>query len=413
MNKISIEKRNTICHILDGGFFMGGMVFLDQFTIMTAFIGKITQNPLIISLIPAAIAIGFNAPGLFSAILIQKIQNKHRFVVIVGIFQRLMIFFLAIFTFSLPHVSTLFAGLVSVLIYFLFAGMGGVSGPAWLDILTRTIPKRRRSRVIAFRNAIGAGAGVVFPLFIALILRNFAFPENYRGLFLISFGLVILSLISFASIKDKDAPPIQKENPLRFSSFLKTLPKDDPNFIRFLISRTLFAICIIGSSFYTLFFLANNQGMNSSVIAAFAFVLNLSKIPGALILGHIGDKKGNLLVYKIGILAIIPANIIALCAPSLPMFIIVYIFLGLIISADLNTYQSFIGEFGNEKNRIYYFSTGNFTAGIFSGIFPIAAGAMLAIHLFSFETMFIFCTGFSILGLIYTHIFVKEPSTLQ
>lgn len=402
-----------ILHIIDGGCFMAGMVFLDQFTIMTAFIGQITKNPLIISLIPAAVVVGYNTPGLFSAPLIQKVHNKHFFIIISGIFQRLMILLLALFTFSLPRFSPLSAGLISILIYFLFAGIGGFGGPAWLDLFTRTLPKGKRSRIVAIRNATGAAAGIVFPALIAFILKKYAFPRNYRALLFIAFGFIMLSWIAFLLIQDKEAPIVHKTNRIRFLPFLKSLPKNDPNFIRFLASRVLFSICIVGNSFYTLFYLAKNQSMDDSVIAAFAFVLNLSKIPSALLLGQIGDKRGNLLVYKIGIVCIIPANIVALLSPSLPMFLLVYLFLGFILSADINTYQSFIGEFGNERNRIYYISLGNFTAGIFSGLFPIAAGAMLAAHLFSMKSLFIFCAILSTFGLLLTHVFVKEPSLIQ
>lgn len=389
---------------------MAAMVFLDQYTIMIGFIRKLSENPLIISLIPAALVIGFNTPGILTAQLVQSIQNKHRFVAITGFFQRLMILLLAAFTLGLGAFTPVTAGLLSALIFFLFAGIGGTGGPAWLDLLLRTVPAGKRSRVIAARNAIGAGAGIIFPVFIAYILRNYPFPESYRILFLAAFGLFALSWAGFILIKDPDVPPVAETSRHRFSAFIKTLRKDDPNFIRFLASRILFSFCLITSSFYTVYFLSRNEGIDDAVVASFALALNISKIVGGLLLGNLADTKGNLLVYKIGILMIIPANLLMLLSPSLPVLIGVFALFGLTFAADTNTYQSFIGEFGTPYNRVYYTTLGSSVAGTFAGVLPIAAGALLKIGAIHYQMLFLFCASLAFVCFLYVQAAVRTPA---
>ena len=396
-------------HIIEGGAFMAAMVFLDQYTVMIGFIQKLSKNPLIISLIPAALVIGFNTPGLFTAQMIQRIQNKHRFVAITGLFQRLMILLLAAFTLGMGNLPPTTAGIVSAFIFFLFAGIGGSGGPAWLDLLMRTVPPGRRSRVIALRNAIGAGAGIIFPVFIAYILKTRPFPESYRILFLTACGFFTVSWIGFVMLKDLEVPLVAETSRQKFSAFIKALPGSDPNFIRFLLSRILFGFCLITTSFYTVYYLSSNEGIDDSVVATFALAMNVSKIFGGLFLGHLADKKGNLLIYKIGILLIIPANLLILYSPSLPVFIGVFVLFGLTFAADTNTYQSFIGEFGTPLNRVFYTTLGSSVAGTFAGILPIVAGILLKLGYVRYQMLFLFCASLAVLCFLYVQAAVKAP----
>ncbi|MBN1501323.1 MAG: MFS transporter [Spirochaetes bacterium] len=407
------DIRNIILHIIEGGFFMGGMVFLDQYTIMIGYMRQITRNPLLISLIPASLVIGFNVSGLLTVHIVQKIHNKHLFIVITGFFQRLMILFLVFFTISLGHFTPLVSGLISALIYFLFSGIGGISVPAWLDLLSRTVPSGRRSRVVAIRNAIGAGTGIVFPVLIAYILRTFAFPGNYRILFIIAFVFLMISWMAFIFINDHDAPAVNETSNSRFSAFIKSLPAEDPNFLRFLISRVIFSFCIITMTFHTVYFFSKNEGIDDTIVASFALALNISKIAGGLFLGYIGDRKGNVSVYKIGILMIIPTNLLMIYSPSIPAVYIVFILFGMTIAADLNTTQSFLGEFGNRNNRIFYTTMGSSVAGIFTGFLPIAAGALLKFRIIEFNTLFIFCAVLALICYIYVSKSLRDPSRIS
>lgn len=409
MTNKKIETRNIILQIFEGGFFMGAMVFLDQFTIMIGFIQQLSKNPVVVSLIPAALVIGFNAPGLLTAQWIQRIQNRHLLVALTGLFQRLMILLLALFTYSLGKFSAVSAGIISATIYFLFSGIGGIGVPAWLDLFARTVPANKRSRVVAVRNAIGAGTGIVFPVLIAYVLKTFAFPNSYRILFLIAFGFLMVSWIAFLFINDYNVPSVNETKDLRFGEFIKNLYKTDRNFVWFLASRILFGFSIITMSFYTMYYLAQNKTVDDSIVASFALALNASKIIGGLALGYLGDKKGNLLVFKIGIILVIPTNLLVLYSASLPLYFIVFVLFGLSVAVDINTYQSFIGEFGNSKNRIFYTTMGSSIAGIFSGLLPVAAGILLSTGVISFKALFIFCAGISCLGFIFIQLFVKDP----
>jgi MFS family permease len=402
--------RNMIFHTLDGAFFMAAMVFLDQFTIMLAFIRQVVNDPLMISLIPAAVAVGFNTPGLFSAPLMRKLRIPHLFLSVAGIFQRLMILFLALFTKVMTGMSPMQAGLTASMFYFLFAAVGGTTGPAWLDLLARTIPSNYRARVVAVRNAAGAGAGVVFPVAIGLVLMKFDFPRNYRYLFLAAFLLLILSLLSFIMIRD--VPPAAEPEGVRrtgYREFIRTIRKRDPNFFRFLAGRILFAFAAVSLSYFTLWFFKRNPGQDDAVVAGFALALNISKVLSGLLLGVIGDRKGNLLVLQIGILAMIVSNLTIWLMPGLPMIYISFVLLGIVLSADINTYQAFITEFGNEQTRIYYAAVANSLAGTLAGILPILVGALLSRGILSWSVLFLFCSAAGVFCWFVFRFWVRDP----
>lgn len=402
-----------VFHTLDGAFFMAAMVFLDQFTIMLAFIRQIINDPLINSLVPAAMAIGFNTPGILSAPLMRRLKRPHLFLSVMGIFQRLMILVLALYTRLITGISPLQAGLTASVFYFLFAGVGGTTGPAWLDLLARTIPARYRARVVALRNAAGAGAGVIFPVAIALILSRYGFPANYRYLFLIAFALLMLSLLSFAMIRDHRPDPVdQGAETSGYREFLRTIPRRDPNFFRFLLGRVIFAFSAVSMSFFTLWFFRKNPGQSDTMVAGFALALNISKVVAGLLMGVIGDRRGNLLVLQIGIAAMVLSNVTVWFFPGLPMIFITFVLMGIVLSADINTYQAFITEFGNEHTRIYYAAVANSLAGTLSGVLPIAAGALLSAHILPWPVLFGFCLAAGVACWFIFRFWVRDPRHL-
>jgi MFS family permease len=402
-------KRNILFHTLDGVFFMGAMVFLDQFTIMTAFISNITDNTLIISLIPASLVLGFNVTGIFSVNVIQRIHRKHLFVAIMGALQRLMILALAMYTFALPTDSPVRDGSLAALFYFLFSAFGGFPGPAWLDLLARTVPSAKRAGLVNLRNSLGAGVGVVFPFLIAFFLDRFAFPSNYRYLFLTAFGFLVLSWLAFIMIKDCPPKVSKDSRPIGLLAFIKDLKNSDRNFMMFMSGRLVFSFAVISMSFYTVYFLRQNPDIQQSIVARFTLVMNISKVLTGLILGRIGDKHGNLKVLLIGVVFIVLSNILAWFFPSLPVFYAIYVFMGIIIMADINTYQAMTTEFGTAENRVMYAAVGNSLTGFMVGMLPIGAGALLAAGVLGFRPLFIICAAAAGVSFIFFRFFVKDP----
>jgi MFS family permease len=137
--------------------------------------------------------------------------------------------------------------------------------------------------------------------------------------------------------------------------------------------------------------------------------MNISKVLTGLILGRIGDKHGNLKVLLIGVVFIVLSNILAWFFPSLPVFYAIYVFMGIIIMADINTYQAMTTEFGTAENRVMYAAVGNSLTGFMVGMLPIGAGALLAAGVLGFRPLFIICAAAAGVSFILFRFFVKDP----
>jgi MFS family permease len=105
------------------------------------------------------------------------------------------------------------------------------------------------------------------------------------------------------------------------------LLRRDPNFAWYLLARGLGAVGSMGAAFYTVYALRAWQAPPETV-GLFTALLLAGTIVGTLVLGWLADRAGHLVVVLGGAAAVVAANAMALGAPSLGLFGLVFVFSG-------------------------------------------------------------------------------------
>ncbi|MBN1697097.1 MAG: MFS transporter [Spirochaetales bacterium] len=401
---------NIIFHILDGSLFLSGMVFFEVSTILVLFVKQVYDNPVAVGFIPALTLFGYNLPGLVSTQMAKGFRIRKRFIMVSAFFQRCSLFLLVLSTFWVQQVSPPVAVTLVLLGYFFFCFCGGIGTPAWLDLLAKTLPVSHRARTFAIRTFIGSVAGMCLPLLISYLFSVFMFPVNYRYSFLMGFILIFLSYVAFMFVKEEKESPVPEKIP--FPAYLKSLfkhLKNDSNLRNFLVTRLIFAVTTLGAAFYTSYAMDTIPGITAQTVVFYTLFLNSSKAGSSLVLGYLGDRFGNLIVLKINTVITTVTLIIAVFIPSYYTFFVIFIFLGVTLTANLNTGQVFITEFGDDKNRILYSTINIAITGSFSGLVPILGGLVLSLGLLQYKGLFLCAIVCGLLSIYFSMCVVKDP----
>lgn len=396
-----------VLHIIDGVLFITAMTFMDQFTIMVSFMKQVFDNSFVLSLVPASIVIGFNFPGLFTSWFAKRAAKRKIYIAIMGFLQRLMVFFLALTTYwILPLPATSGAAMV-LSFYFLFAFMGGITFPAWIDLFAKTVPPKRRGRVTALRLSLASVVGIIVPLWMGPFLAANDFPGNYRVVFFIAFALVALSFVAFINIKEEGESPVSRQS---FGEYIRDLLGLllKKRFRHFILARFFFSFTFIAISFYTAYALKLFPSIDEREVAIFALLFNFSKAGFGYLLGYLGDRFNNLLVQKIGILAAVVSLVLVLLFPVIPVFYLLFVLIGITFSADSNALVVMIAEFGDEGSRISYTAVSSGIIGTSCGLIPVIMGMLISQGLVTYAGSFVIALVGSLISLVLFFRFSHE-----
>lgn len=304
---------NFSVNLWDIAFITLGISFISRETVIPVLVSQLTDSKLAIGLVPALWGIGFYLPQLLTANWAESMAYKKPFVMVVGFaFERLPYLLIGLlvlaFALSAPTVA-----LVAVLIGVGVASSGaGVATPAWLDMIAKVIPVRRRGIWFGLGFGLGQLMGVVGAYFVGRILVNHAFPNNYALLFFLGFGFTIISWAGLALTREPASESIKKVAPLAlYLGRLSTVLKRDRNYRRYLLSKSLVNLGGMSSGFFAVYgtelFALDGRGVGllTAVLVGTQAVLNP-------LWGLFADRVGHKAVLAAGAFFVVLAPLSAL-----------------------------------------------------------------------------------------------------
>lgn len=160
---------NTLVNLIDGGFF-GFAIGLASFsTVLPLFIANLTDSAILIGLVPAIHAVGWQFPQLLTAQSVSKMKRFKPFVLIMTIQERLPFLGLAILAFFLPQLGTQ-TTLILAFVLLIWQGLGGgLTANAWQNFIGKIIPLQQRATFFGAQSAAAnllGGIGAIVAGFI-------------------------------------------------------------------------------------------------------------------------------------------------------------------------------------------------------------------------------------------------------
>ena len=367
-----------------GIFFQGGAAAVDTGTIIAALVHGLTGGSAIAVGAAAAIArIGWLVPQLVIGHLAQQRQQRMPFYKL-GAFGRVA---------CLTGVAGLVAltgdraGLSAIAAFFVlwtgYAFVSGIVAIPYNDIVARSIPAERRSRMLAIRFFGGGLLALVLAAAADRLLTALPFPQDFAAVLALGAALLSLSALSFVSAGEPPAPlPAAAGSFLSFLRAGAVVFRTDRRFRLFLYAQWLGGAAAMAVPFYVL------QAIEARASRSDVALLLGAQTAGALLSnplwGWWGDVRGKRSLLEIVAIAGVLAPFLALAwiaaggfgpAALLPWFGGIFVLLGATGNGGTIAYLGYLMEISPDDRRPAY--SGYFNALIApAALLPIAGAAL-------------------------------------
>jgi MFS family permease len=400
-------KFNITVNLLDGAFFGLGWGFGSVGTIVTLFVSRMTHSALLIGLIPAIHAVGWQLPQLFMANSVSRLRRYKPMVMWMTIHERLPFLGLALVALFMTKLGNT-ATLVLTFIILIWQGLGaGITANGWQSMVAKIIPSDWRG---TFFGAQAAWANVlisVAAVTAGFILDKVRDPLNFAICFTLAVAGMGLSMIFIGLTREPvdNEKTIPENQPSPWKGGLEILRKDR-NFSNFLIVRLLWQFAAMGFAFYIVYGLYRFE-MSDLTAGLLTAALTITQTLANAIMGWLGDRLGHRAMLIAGSFAITLSSLIAWSAPSLNWMYLVFILSGLANVAYWTIGMAITTEFGTEETRPTYIGLSNTLVAPFTIIAPLLGGSIADSA--GFQTTFMISAfgGLVIAGLLFW--LVRDP----
>ncbi|HEU4784636.1 MAG TPA: MFS transporter [Ktedonobacterales bacterium] len=402
----------------DVAFFTFALNIASAYVVLPLFVHQLTADNTAVALISALRALGLYAPQLLVAPLVERRRHALPLILRLTVLERVPYLALAIatvlFAQSNPNVLLVFFFVMILLAL----GGGGLTFPAWLDLIARAMPKNWLGRFLGFWQGLGGILGIGGAAVAAFVLAHVKWPLNFALCFLLTFAAMAVSFVLLAlgrepprTLVGEDAPNLpaadvgvaqsdiesasekptgsrptdtpagasipaetssRSSRPARMGA-LWALLREDGNLRRLLITNALGGFATMATALFAVSAL-NLGGLSNAEAGAEATVLALASTGGYFLWGPLGDALGHKLVLACAAACAGLAALMAVWAHGVVPYAVVFLLMGLNLSATFIAGLTFIAEFGPEVKRPTYSALSSVAFAPFAVGTPLLAG---------------------------------------
>ncbi len=368
---------NFSVNVLDNMFFALAISLVSQETIMPLLVSQLTDSTIAIGLIPAVFSLLYLLPQLFIAQYSQRLARKLPFILLWnGLLQRLPYpaigLALLLFAVDAPGIALalFFLGIATA------AFGGGIVTPAWLTMIGKVVPLRRRGIFFGIADGGGLLMGIVGAYFVGRILDAVAYPGNFSLLFLIACLPLAISWICLALTREPASEPAKESAPLRL--YLRRLPlilRQHANFRRFLAGYGLLKLSMMAVGFFIIFG-DRRFGFSGADIGLINALFIGSQALMRLVFGWLGDRWGHKRNLALSAACMALAAAFTLAASDVLSLLPAFFCLACALSSDSVSHQNIILEFAAPAEQPTFIGLTNTLIAPVTFLAPILAGWM-------------------------------------
>ena len=232
---------NFSVNLWDVTFITLGFSLVSRETVIPVLVSQLTDSKLAIGLVPAMWSLGIYLPQLLTASMAERMVYKKPFIMYISlVVERLPYLLVGLAVLSFAATAPTVA-LIALLLGLAVASTGaGVAIPAWMDMIAKVIPTRRRGIWLGLGHGLGLMLGVVGAWFVGRVLVDYAFPGNFARLFFAGFVIMLFSWLGLALTREPPSETTKEAIPLfRYLRSVGSVLRQDHNFRRYLISKSL------------------------------------------------------------------------------------------------------------------------------------------------------------------------------
>ncbi|HEX8983573.1 MAG TPA: MFS transporter [Ktedonobacterales bacterium] len=394
----------------DIALFSLGLSISSSYTILPLFVAHLTRSNVAVALIPAIRALGLYGPQLLVAPLVERLRRALPFILLVTILERVPYLVLAFVAIALAGGN---AGALLVLFFamiFLALFAGGITYPAWIDMIARSIPRTWLGRFMGFWWGAGNVMGIGGAAIATVLLAGVAWPLNFALCFVMTFVAMVISFVLLALGREptrvRHAPPTTRLSLSAQAHEIVALVRQDGALRRLLIANGLVGMSTMAGALYAVS-AARLGGLSDPEVGAESTVLFVAMTVGSFAWGAIGDRFGHRATLLWGTACAGIAALVALVAHGFLAYGVVFLTLGLSLSGVLLAGFTLITEFGPEERRPTYVALASVAYAPFVIGAPILGGFMA--NAWGYPPVFVLTALFAAAAALMLRVWVPDP----
>ena len=383
-----MTPRRRFWHVAGAGTaFQAGSAAVDSATVMSALVFQLTGSTVAVGAVSTILRMGWLLPQLFVGYFAGRGASSMPFYVVGSFGRTAAIAILAIVLWIGATAGWAYStlGAATLGLWVLYAFLSGIVGVPYNDIVARSVPSERRSRMLSIRFF---GGGVVALLVAALadrLLRVLDFPISYAAILGIAAFLMLLSSFIFTAMGEPERNTPTKAA-TSFAAYLRegaVTFRNDPVFRRFVFAQWCGGAVVIAAPFFIV--AANGLGAGLENVALLLAAQTLGALAGNPLWGWWGDRRGKLsLMRGIAIARTAPpiALLVLLLIPvppaaTMPVLLVVFFALGALANGLTIAVIGLLMEISPDDRRPAYSGYFNaLTAPAF--VLPLVGGFAIA-----------------------------------
>jgi MFS family permease len=379
--------------------------FANPSSVLPAFVSQFTNSAPVIGLVSTVFNGGWLLPQVVAARLINDKPRKKPYLMI-GTSGRITFWITAL---------GLWLGLAqrpSKMLLLFFVGLGmftvtdGLASVAWLDMLARAIPLKRRGRLMGIAQVIGGLAGLGAGVAITLILDSprLQFPANYALMFTLAGLAFIPSAIALALLRETGAANTGIKGKKWGQNGWLTPLLQDSAFRHLMASRVLVGMISLATPFYVVH-ATDVLKLPQALVGGFVAAQQVAGVASGALLGLVSDRWGPAATIRIGSAFTIAGPLFALVAHMadsgllIRAYPVVYAALGVHYSSSMLGFYNYMLEIAPDDTRPSYIGLGNTIMGILT-LAPTVGGWLLQAT--SYTVLFGITAALVFLGFLMT-----------
>jgi MFS family permease len=403
------DRKNFLMNTVEGALFVASGAFINPQTVLPALVNRLGGSNIAVGALGVLVYVGLFIPQIFAARYVETIPWKKKWSLGFGTTHRMFVLVIACAVLFLGADRPSAALWLFFLLYTAMQMVVGVATPGWFDLFAKLTHPRLRGRLVGFRNSVGGVCAFVCGLCLTWILAEFTFPAAYAIAFFAAFVLQMASLWVQAGLVEAEPSTVSPRRP--FFEFLGELPavlKSNPPFRRFITSCALLTVATMPVGFFTVYALVRFHA-DESAIGEFTLIMVAIQVVSSLVTGYLADRYGNKTSLIVASVSLLCSSLIALAAPTIGWYSLVYLFLGVNLGTELMARYNMSIEYGPAKKHSTYVGLMNtllapfYLSGLVGGILSEWVGL---------PGVFVVGGLFSVGGIAYLVRNVTEPRTL-
>lgn len=397
----SFEVRRSFRFLsVDGTCYIVGLAFLDQATVLPAFLATLTGSSALIGAIIAIRPAGLFLPQLWSAHYLSGRVLHKPYLIKVAIVARIAIALLAlVLLFARPDQRKMILW-VFILTYVAFWLSEGAAGVSVMDLVAKTIPERLRGRLFGLMHFVGglltAAAGLLTGLMLSV--RGPSFPINYAILMSVGALLFAVSLAALSRVREPVGVADTRDRDfLVYVARIGVLLSGHRQLQRLLLVQLLIGSHALALPFYVLY--ARESGVGSGLIGVFLSLQAVGTVVAGGVAGYLSDQRGPKCVIVLTVFFVMAAPLLALLAggASVWTYGLIFLLIGGVFGSSWIGLNNYLLELASAESRRSYIGLMN-SANLPSMLFPFIGG--LIVQWASYQAAFVVSAVLAVAALI-------------